>query len=242
MSSGNWALTTFLPIWPCFCRSAVQPAGKGSAVRKTACKMTGFFMALLLVALPLAGCSCSWQGAESASSQASSAASASAGASSASASSDAASGAPSGDVDAEEGSGESIEEAPSSGDSSSSNQGGGPNSSWAEAPSAPSGGDSGSGSSEPQPAAHEHSWEWVPQWVDIVHREAYDEPVYRWATWCYKCDVEVAKSHNEEMLLKGEKGHTLTDLKVLDHYKHVEAETHQEDHGYYRCSTCGETY
>ena len=75
-----------------------------------------------------------------------------------------------------------------------------------------------------------------------MHREAYDEPVYRWATWCYKCDVEVAKSHNEEMLLKGEKGHTLTDLKVLDHYKHVEAETHQEDHGYYRCSTCGETY
>ena len=75
-----------------------------------------------------------------------------------------------------------------------------------------------------------------------MHREAYDEPVYRWATWCYKCDVEVAKSHNEEMLLKGETGHTLTDLKVLDHYEHVEAETHQEDHGYYRCSTCGETY
>ena len=75
-----------------------------------------------------------------------------------------------------------------------------------------------------------------------MHREAYDEPVYRWATWCYKCDVEVAKSHNEEMLLKGEKGHTLTDLKVLDHYEHVEAETHQEDYGYYRCSTCGETY
>ena len=214
-------------------------------MRKTACKMTGFFMALLLVALPLAGCSCSWQGAESASSQASSAASASAGASSASASSDAAASASSDDVDAEEGD-DSSEEAPSSGDSSSSNQGGGPKSSWAEAPSAPpsgsSGGGSGSGSSEPQPAAHEHSWEWVPQWVDIVHREAYDEPVYRWATWCYKCDVEVAKSHNEEMLLKGEKGHTLTDLKVLDHYKHVEAETHQEDHGYYRCSTCGETY
>ena len=198
-------------------------------------------MALLLVALPLAGCSCSRQEADPAASQVSSAASASAGASSASASSDAAASASSDDVDAEEGD-DSSEEAPSSGDSSSSNQGGGPNSSWAEAPSAPSGGDSGSGSSEPQPAAHEHSWEWVPQWVDIVHREAYDEPVYRWATWCYKCDVEVAKSHNEEMLLKGEKGHTLTDLKVLDHYKHVEAETHQEDHGYYRCSTCGETY
>ena len=198
-------------------------------------------MALLLVALPLAGCSCSRQEADPAASQASSAALASAGASSASASSDAAASASSDDVDAEEGD-DSSEEAPSSGDSSSSNQGGGPNSSWAEAPSAPSGGDSGSGSSEPQPAAHEHSWEWVPQWVDIVHREAYDEPVYRWATWCYKCDVEVAKSHNEEMLLKGEKGHTLTDLKVLDHYKHVEAETHQEDHGYYRCSTCGETY
>ena len=198
-------------------------------------------MALLLVALPLAGCACSRQEADPAASQAASAASASAGASSASASSDAASGAPSGDVDAEEGD-DSSEEAPSSGDSSSSNQGGGPNSSWAEAPSAPSGGDSGSGSSEPQPAAHEHSWEWVPQWVDIVHREAYDEPVYRWATWCPVCDCEVSDDHNKEMLLKGETGHTLTDLKVLDHYEHVEAETHQEDHGYYRCSTCGETY
>ena len=198
-------------------------------------------MALLLVALPLAGCSCSRQGAESAASQASSAASASAGASSASASSDAASGAPSGDVDAEEGD-DSSEEAPSSGDSSSSNQGGGPNSSWAEAPSAPSGGDSGSGSSEPQPAAHEHSWEWVPQWVDVVHREAYDEPVYRWATWCYKCNVEVSDSHGKDMILQGDGGHNLTDKKVLDHYVHHDAETHQEDHGYYRCSTCGETY
>ena len=213
---------------------------------KSAGKMMGIIVALLLFALPLAGCACSRQEADSAASQASSAALASAGASSASASSDAAASASSDDVDAEEGSGESIEEVPSSGDSSASNQVGGSDSSWAEVPSAPSGdssdGDSGSGASEPQPAAHEHSWEWVPQWVDIVHREAYDEPVYRWATWCYKCDVEVAKSHNEEMLLKGEKGHTLTDLKVLDHYKHVEAETHQEDHGYYRCSTCGETY
>ncbi len=227
-------------------RMRVQLARKGSAVGKSAGKMMGIIVALLLVALPLAGCACSRQEADPAASQASSAASASAGASSASASSDAAASASSDDVDAEEGSGKSIEEAPSSGDSSASNQAGGSDSSWAEVPSAPSGGssdgDSGSGASEPQPAAHEHSWEWVPQWVDVVHREAYDEPVYRWAIWCYKCDVEVAKSHNEEMLLKGETGHTLTELKVLDHYEHHDAETHQEDHGYYRCSTCGETY
>ena len=211
MSSGNWALTTFLPIWPCFCRSAVQPAGKGSAVRKTACKMTGFFMTLLLVALPLAGCSCSWQGAESASLDASTATSVSgAAASSTSASSDAAASASSDDVDAEEGSDESIEEASSSGDSSASNQVGSSDSSWAEVPSAPSGGSSGggseSGASEPQAPAHEHSWEWVPQWVDVVHREAYDEPGYRWATWCPVCDCEVSDDHNKEMLLKGETG------------------------------------
>ena len=230
-------------------RMRVQLAGKGSAVGKSAGKMMGIIVALLLVALPLAGCACSRQEADPAASQASSAASAasaSAGASSALASSDAAASASSDDVDAEEGSGESIEEAPSSGDSSASNQVGGSDSSWAEVPSAPSGGssdgDSESGASEPQPAAHEHSWEWVPQWVDVVHREAYDEPVYRWATWCHKCGCEVDDCHGEEMILQGEKGHTLTDKQVLDHYVHHDAETHQEDHGYYRCSTCGETY
>ena len=227
-------------------RMRVRLARKGSAVGKSAGKMMGIIVALLLVALPLAGCACSRQEADPAASQASSAASASAGASSASASSDAAASASSDDVDAEEGSGESIEEVPSSGDSSASNQVGGSDSSWAEVPSAPSGdssdGDSGSGASEPQPAAHEHSWEWVPQWVDVVHREAYDEPVYRWATWCPVCDCEVSDDHNKEMLLKGETGHTLTELKVLDYYKHHDAETHQEDHGYYCCSTCGETY
>lgn len=231
-------------------RMRVQLAGKGSAVGKSAGKMMGIVVALLLVALPLAGCSCSRQGAESASSDASAVASASgAAASSASASSDAAASVSSDDVDAVEGEQEgdgSSAEASFSGGSSLSSQGGGSDYSWSAPSSAPSGGSSGddSGSSAPssQPAAHEHSWEWVPQWVDVVHREAYDEPVYRWAIWCYKCDVEVAKSHNEEMLLKGETGHTLTELKVLDHYEHVEAETHQEDHGYYRCSTCGETY
>ncbi len=226
-------------------RMRVQLARKGSAVDKSAGKMMGFFVALLLVALPLAGCSCSRQGAESASSDASAATSVSGAASSASASTDAAAGTSSDDVDANEGDGDSSEEAPSSGDSSSSSQGGASDSSWtvSSAPSGgSSGGDSGSGTSEPQPAAHEHSWEWVPQWVDVVHREAYDKPVYRWATWCYKCNIEVSDSHGEDMFLQGDGGHNLTDKQVLDHYEHIEAETHQEDHGYYRCSTCGETY
>ena len=228
-------------------RIRVRLAGKGSAVGKSAGKMMGFFVALLLVALPLAGCSCSRQGIESASSDASAAASASgAAASSTSASSDAAASASSDDVDAGEDNDDSSEEASSSGDSSSSSQGGGSDSSWTAPSSAPAGGSSGgdpsSETSEPQPAAHEHSWEWVPQWVDVVHREAYDKPVYRWATWCYKCNVEVSDSHGEDMFLQGDGGHNLTDKKVLDHYEHVEAETHQEDHGYYRCSTCGETY
>ena len=227
-------------------RMRVQLVGKGSAVGKSAGKMMGIIVALLLVALPLAGCACSRQEAESASSDASAATSVSgAAASSTSVSSDAAASASSDDVDAGEDNDDSSEETSSSGDSSSSSQGGGSDSSWT-ASFAPSGGssdgDSGSGASEPQPAAHEHSWEWVPQWVDVVRREAYDKPVYRWATWCPVCDCEVSDDHNKEMLLKGEAGHTLTDLKVLDHYEHVEAETHQEDHGYYRCSTCGEMY
>ncbi len=228
-------------------RMRVQLARKGSAVGKSAGKMMGFFVALLLIALPLAGCSCSRQGAESTSSDASTATSASgAAASSASASSDVAASASSDDVDADEGDDDSSEEALSSGGSSLSSQGSGSDYSWSAPSSAPSGGssdgDSGSGSSDPQPAAHEHSWEWVPQWVDVVHREAYDKPVYRWATWCHKCGCEVSDSHGKDMILQGEKGHTLTDKQVLDHYEHVEAETHQEDHGYYRCSTCGETY
>lgn len=47
MSSGNWASTTFLLIWPCFCRYAVQLAGKGSAVSKAAGKMMRLFVAPL---------------------------------------------------------------------------------------------------------------------------------------------------------------------------------------------------
>ena len=196
---------------------------------KSAGKMMGIVVAHLLIALPLAGCSCSRSGAESVSSDASAVAlSSGAAASFASASSDAAASAYSVDVDAGEGGQE--------GDGSSAEV----------SSSAPtvgsSGGDFGSDAPEPQPAAHEHSWEWVPQWVDVVHREAYDKPVYRWATWCHKCGCEVSDSHGKDMILQGEKGHTLTDKQVLDHYEHVEAETHQEDRGYYRCSTCGETY
>ena len=107
-----------------------------------------------------------------------------------------------------------------------------------------SGGSSGSSSGNTGSSntpVHEHSWVWVPNVVTIVDREAYDEPVYRAAVWFNKCNCEVSFNHNEEMMLKGEGGHTLFGKEVVDYYIHHDAETHTEDHGYYQCSGCGAT-
>ena len=107
-----------------------------------------------------------------------------------------------------------------------------------------SGGSSGSSSGNTGSSntpVHEHSWVWVPNVVTIVDREAYDEPVYRAAVWCNKCNCEVSFNHNEEMMLKGEGGHTLFGKEVVDYYIHHDAETHTEDHGYYQCPGCGAT-
>ena len=75
--------------------------------------------------------------------------------------------------------------------------------------------------------------------VTIVDQDAYDEPKYRWATWCNKCNCEVSDSHNEEMIMADKYGHSLGDKQVLDYYEHYDAVTHDEDQGYYQCSTCG---
>ena len=100
-------------------------------------------------------------------------------------------------------------------------------------------GSSHAGSSS-QPA-HEHSWTWVPNVVTIVDEDAYDEPVYRYARWCNKCNTEVSNNHNEQMMLQGESGHSLGSLRVVDYYIHHDAVTHTEDHGYNQCAGCGAT-
>ena len=102
---------------------------------------------------------------------------------------------------------------------------------------------SSSGSSSSQASSsepvHEHTWVWVSNVVTITDQEAYDEPVYRGARWCTKCNCEVPNSHNEEMLIAGNTGHSLFSKEVLDHYEHHDAVTHTEDQGYYQCSSCG---
>ena len=75
--------------------------------------------------------------------------------------------------------------------------------------------------------------------VTIVDKDAYDEPKYRWAVWCNICDCEVSVKHTGDMSKAGEKGHTLGEKQVIDYYEHYDAVTHDEDQGYYQCSTCG---
>ena len=209
-------------------------AGKELAMKRTAGKVMGIAVAGLLLAVPLVGCSCSRQGDEAALASSSSSSALSA----ASAASDALS------EDELPGEDETLEETASNeGGSSAASHGASSYSHESDGYESASLGDGSSEteSSSPQPSAHEHSWEWVPQWVEVVDAEAYDEPFYRWATWCPTCGCEVSDNHNKEMMMQGEDGHTLTDLQVIDHYEHHEAETHLEDRGFYRCTSCGAT-
>ena len=123
----------------------------------------------------------------------------------------------------------SSDESTSSSTQSSSSNGGGSYS------------NSGSGSSQTSSSepVHEHTWVWVSNVVTVTDQEAYDEPVYRWATWCNKCNCEVSDYHTFDMADQGEYGHSLGDMQVLDHYEHHDAVTHTEDQGYYQCSSCG---
>ena len=130
----------------------------------------------------------------------------------------------------------SSEDASSASDESTSNS--------AQSSSSNGGGtyyNSGSSSSQASSSeqSHEHTWVWVSNVVTITDQEAYDEPVYRWATWCNICNCEVSDRHTADMARQGEKGHTLGDMQVLDHYEHHDAVTHTEDQGYYQCSSCG---
>lgn len=101
--------------------------------------------------------------------------------------------------------------------------------------------DDGSEPSEPnpEPSAHSHSWVWVPDYVTVVDEDAWDEPVYRAAYWCPKCNCEVSLSHNEEMLNQEQFGHSITSRQVIDYCIHHDAITHTEDRGHYECSGCG---
>ena len=109
-----------------------------------------------------------------------------------------------------------------------------------------SGNSSSGGSSKP---AHEHDWQpvtdkqWVPNMVTVTDKAAWDEPVYEYVTVC-KCG-EVFKDshdwadHNEEYAIQGIGGHNSHGEKRQTGTVHHDAETHQEDQGYYETITTG---
>lgn len=119
--------------------------------------------------------------------------------------------------------------------------------------SSSSGASSASSSSKP---AHQHSWTAVTsqQWVSnpvsvwVQDSAAWDEPVYSGTYWCNKCGCAVDVSHNEDMMIQGQGGHSLTVKKVQTGTIHHEATGHYEtqDQGWYetvttgyQCSGCG---
>ena len=113
-------------------------------------------------------------------------------------------------------------------------------------------GNTGSSSGSSKPAAkpaHEHDWQpvtekrWVPNMVTVTDKAAWDEPVYEYVTVC-KCG-EVFKDshdwadHNEEYAIQGIGGHNSHGEKRQTGTVHHDAETHQEDQGYYETITTG---
>lgn len=113
-----------------------------------------------------------------------------------------------------------------------------------------------SSGSQPAKPSHEHSWAAVTsqQWhanpvsVWVQDSAAWDEPVYSGTYWCNKCGCAVDSSHNEDMMLQGQGGHSLTVKKVQTGTIHHEATGHYEtqDQGWYetvttgyQCSGCG---
>lgn len=119
-----------------------------------------------------------------------------------------------------------------------------------------SGGSSSGASSAPSQQAHTHTW--VPvtsqQWhsnpvsVWIQDSAAWDEPVYESTYWCTKCNCAVDWTHNKEMMMQGQGGHSLTTKDIQTGTIHHEATGHYEtqDQGWYetvttgyQCSTCG---
>ena len=123
-----------------------------------------------------------------------------------------------------------------------------------------SGGPSASSPSQPSQPAHTHSWVAVTsqQWhsnpvsVWVQDSAAWDEskPVFEWVNWCTKCQCQVDITHNEQMMLAGKGGHSLTSKQVQTGTTtvHHDATGHYEtqDQGWYetvttgyKCSGCG---
>ncbi|WP_276684644.1 hypothetical protein [Slackia piriformis] len=119
--------------------------------------------------------------------------------------------------------------------------------------SSSSGTSSASSSSKP---AHQHSWAAVTtqQWVSnpvsvwVQDSAAWDEPVYSGTYWCNKCGCAVDATHNKDMMMQGQGGHSLTVKQVQTGTIHHEATGHYEtqDQGWYetvttgyQCSGCG---
>lgn len=123
-----------------------------------------------------------------------------------------------------------------------------------------SGGSSSGASSAPSQPAHTHSWVAVTsqQWhsnpvsVWVQDSAAWDEskPVFEWVNWCTKCQCQVDITHNEQMMLAGKGGHSLTSKQVQTGTTtvHHDATGHYEtqDQGWYetvttgyQCSGCG---
>ena len=119
---------------------------------------------------------------------------------------------------------------------------------------------SASSPSQPSQPAHTHSWVAVTsqQWhsnpvsVWVQDSAAWDEskPVFEWVNWCTKCQCQVDITHNEQMMLAGKGGHSLTSKQVQTGTTtvHHDATGHYEtqDQGWYetvttgyQCSGCG---
>ena len=198
----------------------------GNEMKFGTAKMIGLMAVAMIFVLTLAGCSCSSQqvAASSFSASASAATSISAqGVSSTDASGSASVGENGASADQQ---GDVSSQVPAGNKEEASSSGPAPASSPNPAPN-------------PAPPAHEHTWAWVSNMVTVVDQDAWDEPVYEWVDWCPTCGCQVPYTHSEDMALKGDYRHPLTERQVVTHSIHHDAVTHQEDQGAYQCSGCG---
>ncbi len=113
-----------------------------------------------------------------------------------------------------------------------------------------SGSGSGSGKAAPAPEkkpAHEHSWQpvtekrWVENWVTVTDQAAWDEPVYERVVVCACGAVFSSSAAAGEHAMAQESGqhNSHSEDRQVDTIHH-EAQTHQEDQGYYETVTVGQ--
>lgn len=126
--------------------------------------------------------------------------------------------------------------------SSPSGTAGGSGASSAPSPSegASSGATSGGAAAVPEAPAHVHDYSVpVTSSVWVVDSPAWDEPVYQYVDWCNKCGCQVPITHNEDMRLAGQYGHTMSAKQVQTGTVHHDEAGHYEERVVgYRCS-CG---